>query len=68
MTIKTLVLYGSASSREMARLLLENLPQVRRVDADATMSELRLLLSGPLQETSLIPLLSGSGIDGFRLA
>ncbi|MDO5299036.1 MAG: hypothetical protein Q4F18_06370 [Clostridia bacterium] len=64
---RTLLLYGTPASREMAKLLLENQPQVRRVDAAADLSELKLLLTSALTESELIPLLAGSGISGFRL-
>lgn len=64
---KTLLLYGTPASREMAKLLLENQPQVRRVDAAPDLSELKLLLNSPLSEGELIPLLAQSGICGFRL-
>lgn len=66
-TTRTIALYGSASSREQAKLLLENLPQVKRMDVSADMAEVRLILRSPLRENSLIPLLAQSGISGFRL-
>lgn len=66
--LKTITLYGSASSRECARLLLENLPQVKRMDVSQDMGEIRILLSDPLYESNLIPLLANSGVSGFRLS
>lgn len=64
---RTVALYGTPASREMAKLLLENQPQVRRVDASGDASELKLLLSQPMKEGELIPLLAKSGISGFRI-
>lgn len=65
--MRTLALYGPLSSREQAKLLLENQPQVRRVDASAGLTQLRLFLQVPIGEDELLPLLAQSGISGFRL-
>ena len=65
--MRTLYLYGAPASRELAKLLLENLPQIRRMDASADLSEIKMLTASPLDENSLIPLLAQSGISGFRL-
>ena len=62
---QTLLLYGTPAARENARLLIENLPQVHRVDAAQEGAALRLLSAGPLTEEELIPLLGESGISGF---
>ena len=64
---KSIFIYGSPTSCEKAKALLENLPQVKRVDPSSTFAEIRLLLQNPLHEMSLIPLLAQSGISGFRL-
>lgn len=66
-SIRTLVLYGPQSARESARILLENQPQIRRVDFASDQRALRLVTTSPLHEISLIPLLAASGISGFRL-
>ena len=60
-------LYGAPASIERAQALLENLPQVRRIDAGAGTGTVRLLLSGPLPEADLIELLAQSGLSGFRI-
>ncbi|MGN0996945.1 MAG: hypothetical protein ACI4PG_08540 [Candidatus Ventricola sp.] len=65
--MRTLYLYGAPASRELAKLLLENLPQLRRIDASADLSEIKMLTASPIDEISLIPLLAQSGISGFRL-
>ena len=62
---RTLLLYGAPAARENARLLLENLPQVRRVDAIGAGVALRLFFSEPVSENEMIPLLAKSGISGF---
>ena len=65
--MRTLYLYGAPAARELAKLLLENLPQLRRIDACADLSEIKMLTASPIDEMSLIPLLAQSGISGFRL-
>lgn len=65
--ISTLVLYGTQSSREAARNLLENQPQIKRVDFESDQRALRLVTTVPINETNLIPLLADSGIYGIRL-
>ena len=62
----TLALYGACSARKQAQALLENRPEVKRLDACADASEVRLILSEPLSESELLPLLASSGISGFR--
>ncbi len=65
--VYTLTLIGPLASRERAKLLLENQPKVRRVDAEAGLTRLRLFLSAPMREDELLPLLEGSGLNGFAL-
>ena len=68
MTIcRTITLYGTLSSREHAKILLENQPQVRRIDAAAGFGQLRLFLSAPIGNSELIDLLATSGISGFGI-
>lgn len=64
---KQLTLYGPPASVCEAQALLENLPQVRRVDAGTAAGELRLLLCSPLSERELLTVLAPSGICGFRI-
>lgn len=66
-SVYTIVLYGTKSSRESAKVLLENQPQIRRIDSLRDMRILRLITNSQIDEISLIPLLSASGISGFRL-
>ena len=62
---QSLLLYGSADARDHARALLENLPQVRRVDVKG--GQLRLLLHTPIAESEYLTLLEKSGVSGFSL-
>ena len=62
---QSLLLYGSADARDRARALLENLPQVRRVDAKG--GQLLLLLHSPITEREYLTLLEKSGVSGFSL-
>ena len=62
---QSLLLYGSADARDRARTLLENLPQVRRVDANG--GQLLLLLHSPITEREYLTLLEKSGVSGFSL-
>ena len=62
---QSLLLYGSADARDHARALLENLPQVRRVDAKG--GQLLLLLNSPIAESEYLTLLEKSGVSGFSL-
>lgn len=65
---KTIHLYGSLASREHTKLILEDQPQIKRIDASSDLSQLRLLLSAPFSEGSVIPLLQKSGISGFYIS
>lgn len=62
-----LVLYGSSQAREKAVNLLCNLKMVKREESTENPCEVKLTLSEPIKEISLIPLLRQSGIYGFRL-
>lgn len=64
---RAIALYGTPASREMAKILLENQPQIRRVDASGDLGEIKLLLSQSVTEGELIELLAKSGISGFRI-
>lgn len=64
----TLLLYGPPSARGLAKLALENQPEIRRIDASEDSGELKLLCSQPVTEGELIAWLSSSGISGFRIA
>lgn len=64
---RNIALYGTPAARELAKLTLEDQPEIRRIDASADLCELRLLLSPALTESALLALLSRSGISGFRL-
>ena len=66
--MRMLALYGPLGSREQAKLLLENQPQVKRIDSSTGLTQLRLFLNDPLSEDELIMLLSSCGISGFRLS
>lgn len=66
MKTRTLILYGNAKAREIARELLENMTETKG-DTARNGSEIRLSPNEHINETSLIPLLQQSGIYGFRL-
>lgn len=63
---KTLVLYGSPSSCDQAKTILENLPSLQLITKE-TERTLLLTTNSRLNEISLISLLMPSGISGFRL-
>lgn len=65
MDIKHIELYGAPAACEEARFLLENLPEIKRIDTRLGSKAITLFLNEPLLETILIPLLAGSGINGF---
>ena len=65
---KTIILYGQLSMREHAKLLLENQPQVKRIDTTAGFGHLKMVLTSPISEDELIAILASSGINGFGLA
>jgi len=63
----SLILYGNPQSREIAKGMLLNRAEVKR-EADSNEPwRINLILSEPMNEKSLIPLLRQSGIHGFRL-
>ena len=62
-----IILYGNAASQALARNMLQNMETVKREESINDGGEIQLLLSEPLKETSLIPLLRKSGLHGFRL-
>ena len=64
---KTLRLFGSAAAKKKAKLILENQPQIKRIDSCPDPDTLKLLFDSPQNEKSLLPLLADCGISGFRL-
>lgn len=62
---QSLRLFGSAESCRRARALLENLPQVRRIDGNG--ARLLLLLTLPIAESDYLSVLEKSGVSGFSL-
>lgn len=64
---KTVILYGPMASREHAKILLENQPQIKRITASPDFSRMNLLLNDKLSEGELLALLSQSGVSGFQL-
>ena len=68
MTFCTLLtLYGPTAALERAKGMLENMPHVKCLGCSADLSQMKLISSEPIDESSLIPLLAQSGISGFRL-
>ena len=67
-SVRLLILYGSHAAKGAARIILENQPNVRRIDIlKKPHGSLRLIMNPQIDEISLIPLLASSGISGFRL-
>lgn len=64
---QNITLYGSSSACEQARVLLENHPQVRRLDTLRTPAQLKLILCERLSESDLLTLLLPSGITGLQI-
>lgn len=67
MVCRLLIPYGCTVSRQTARNLLENRPDILRMDIIADNNAFRLFSSAPLSEFSLLSVLSDSGLDGFEL-
>lgn len=63
----TLTLFGTRQAQTSALALLENCPQIRRVDSTEDGHTLRLTLCVPMSEGELIALMRSSGISGFRM-
>ena len=63
-----LTLYGARPQRLSAQALLENCPQVRRVDVLGDGRTLRLTINGQMPEGELLSLLRASGVSGFRMS
>ena len=63
----SLILYGNSQSCELAKGFLDNLMEVKRTESLKNPHKISLVLLEPIKETSLIPLLRKSGIQGFRL-
>ena len=63
-----LTLYGARPQRLSAQALLENCPQVRRVDVLGDGRTLRLTINGQMPEGGLLSLLRASGVSGFRMS
>lgn len=64
---KTLRLFGTAAAKKQAMLILENQPQIKRIDICSNPDILKLFFEAPLNETNLVPLLADCGISGIRL-
>ena len=61
---KTILLFGDAASIEAARIHLENLPQIKRIDM-VTSKKLRVFLHSELKESKWISELMHSNLHGF---
>ena len=62
-----LTLFGARPQRQSAQAMLENCPQIRRVDLLGDGRTLRLTMNSPMTEGELLSLLRESGVSGFRL-
>ena len=62
-----ITLYGSFQARESARSLLLNLQEVKREEQSDCSWKIKVISDQLIKESSLIPLLRRSGIQGFRL-
>ena len=61
---KTILLFGNAASIEAARIHLENLPQVKRIDM-MTSNKLRVFLHSELKESKWISEFMQCNLHGF---
>lgn len=66
-SIRRLMIFGTQSAREQAKILLENQPDIKRIDPSADLKEIRLFCPEGYTECELVALLARSGIDAFRL-
>lgn len=66
-TLITLRLYGAHQARNDAYALLENLPQIKKINKQDDAKTISLCLNKQLTEKTLIPLLHKSGISGFSI-
>lgn len=64
---KTLILFGNAASKEMAKNYLENMPQVKRIDMLPN-GQLRVLLHAEIPESEWVFQIKQSGVCGFCFA
>lgn len=64
---RNIVLFGQMISRNRARYLLENHPNVLRIDSDDDNSmRLKLVLSNPMSDMTLLSLLKGCELSGVQ--
>ncbi len=64
---KTIQFFGEAASIDTARICLENLPQVKRIDM-VTSRKFRLFLHVDLKESELVALFKQCNLHGFCFA
>lgn len=63
---RNIVLFGQMISRNRARCLLENHPNVLRIDSDDDSLRLKLVLSNPMSDMTLLCLLKGCELSGVQ--
>jgi len=63
----SLILYGKSQACAKAKGLILNQKEAKQEESTNYYWEVNVILSEPINETSLIPLLRQSGIYGFRL-
>lgn len=61
---RTILLFGDAQSKSLARIQIENHPQIQRIDM-ITSSRFRLLMRRDIKETEWISEFKSCGIHGF---
>ena len=64
---RLITLYGSAHTCSLAKGLLENHPDIKRIDTVEAENTLRLILLKPIEDIDLISLLLPSGLYAAKI-
>ena len=66
---KTVCLFGSQNARLQAKGVLENCPQIKRIDAQSNPFQMKLYLRQPISDLEILDLLKETALVGiaFRL-
>ena len=65
--IKLIKLVGTREAKLQARGILENHPNVKRIDTLENKSDIRLILSKSIREEELAGILAETGLIGVRI-
>ena len=64
---KNMVLFGPPEARSNAKGVLENLPQVHRIDAQNSNTQLKLFLFSPISDMEILGIVAKTGLVGIRI-